>query len=193
MNSTTTRFLVAGAALLVVADVAAAGTKVQGNLAPTPEVTGINLPAGAAVVSKSKVQMDDKGKIKATIKLDTKINGDGSFADKIAPTLSGDELIMVVSITFDPGGGAILVETAFPAEVKNGTAKVKEDISGTFGLIPSLPASIQIRGAAVYEIDAGDIPGCEASLAIGFALPGANPCHGANPALAVMGLEIPAP
>ncbi|MEO2166668.1 MAG: hypothetical protein ABGY42_00855, partial [bacterium] len=180
------------AAVVLLPGAASAGSKVQGNLIPSfTDSIGINLPA-AKVLAKSKVAVDGKGSIKAVIKLDSKISGDLSLLDKTAPSLSGDELVLVVSTTYLEVG--ISTQISVPIEVKKGVGKAKASAATLFALMPVHPGNIRVDSINVHEIDATQLAACATLL--GSALPAIivpapNPCIGANPAVAYMGFQVP--
>lgn len=179
------------AALVLSPGVASAKTKVQGNLIPTGVLIEINLDE-AAVLPKSKVSVDENGSVKAVIKLDSKISSDLSMLDKTNPSMSGDELVLVLTTTYLEVG--ISTQLIVPTDVKKGVAKVKFDAAGLFDIMPIRPGNIRVDSINVHEIDATQLAACQALLDAAIPaviLPAANPCIGTNPAVATLGFQIP--
>jgi len=186
--------IVALASLAVAVGTAAAGTKFQTNIVPGNALDGLEV--NPSLSSKGKVKIIDKGLFQAKLDGVTDATGalvttDGSYNDKNAPTLTGDEYVVVVGGTFV----ALGVDFRFnlPMELKGGKGKAKIDAASLFGLIPpgTLRSSQQTAVNVFGPIGVAAVDGCTVNLNAGGFVIGAdvNPCEGGD-RIGVGGIQL---
>ncbi|TFH24069.1 MAG: hypothetical protein E4H03_04635 [Myxococcales bacterium] len=114
----------------------AGGTKFQTNIVPANSELTIEI--NPTLSEKGQVKITGKGVFQAKLDGVTDAAGalvttDGSYNDKTAPTLTGDEYMVVIGGTFV----ALGVDFRFdlPIELKGGKGKAKIDAASLFTLI----------------------------------------------------------
>lgn len=161
---------------------AEAGTKYQTNIVPAnADMNG--LETDPTLSNKSKVKITDTGQFQAKVDgvtdaLGALVTTDGSFDDKTAPALNGDEYLVIIGGTFVALG--VGFQFNLPMELKGGKGKAKIDASSLFGLIP--PGTLRSTQQTTVEVYGPIGPAAVAACATnldggGFVVsPDPNPC-----------------